>query len=292
MQNIKKYVIYSAMVGAYDEIKQPLVVDYRFDYILFSNEINEERVGVWQIKPISYRNNDNTRICRYVKTHPDKLLPEYDFSIWIDANMQICTSYIYERAIQLLNEGIIISSMWHPARNCIYDEAFAVVNMMVEHEDIVVKWCHQLRKEKFPKHQGLCETGMMYRKHNTFLTNEINEMWWQCIEKHSRRDQLSFNYVLWKLNIPCHYFLGEGKNARNTEHIRLVTHQNITHNHCPINKNEAWLMRYCWKNKKKTNEIAELYYRLYAYPFSKLFVAIMGQIYRIKHVLENYGKYR
>lgn len=286
----KQYVIYTAMVGRYDEIKHPLVLDSRFDYILFSNEIKEDRVGIWQIKPIPYHNDDNTRVCRYVKTHPEYLLPDYEFSIWMDASLQICTSYVYQRAIELLNEGIVISSMWHPTRNCIYDEAFAVVNMMVERENVVVKWCHQLRKERFPRHQGLCETGLIFRKHQTCLVSETNMMWWQCIEKYSRRDQLSFNYVLWKLGIPCHYFFGEGKNARNTEHIQLVLHQNIYHNHCPIDKNEAWLMRYCWKNKEKTDAIAGLYYRLYAYPFPKLWVAIAGQIYRIKYLIENHGK--
>ena len=39
----KKCVIYTAMVGGYDEIMQPLVVDDRFDYILFSNDIKENR---------------------------------------------------------------------------------------------------------------------------------------------------------------------------------------------------------------------------------------------------------
>ncbi|MBR5328436.1 MAG: hypothetical protein IKV31_07870 [Paludibacteraceae bacterium] len=43
----KKYAIYTAMVGGYDEIMQPTVIDDRFDYILFSNDIKEDRVGVW-----------------------------------------------------------------------------------------------------------------------------------------------------------------------------------------------------------------------------------------------------
>ena len=135
----------------------------------------------------------------------------------------------------------------------------------------------------------MLETNVMFRKHHTTLTKEVNKMWWNCIDKFSRRDQLSFNYVLWKLGISCNYFFGVGKNARNTKNMQLVMHQNMRHNHCPINKNEAWLMRYCWKNKEKTNEIAELYYRLYAFPFPKLFIAIAGQIYRIKYLLENHG---
>lgn len=287
----KKYAIYTAMVGGYDEIMQPMVVDDRFDYILFSNDIKEDRVGVWQVRPIAYNNPDNTRICRYVKTHPEELLPGYDASVWMDASMQICTSFVYERAIKLSQSNIPISSMWHPVRKCIYEEAFAVVHGMVEHESVVVRWCHKLRKENYPQHNGLCETGFLYRKH-TNLVKRFNNFWWTCIEKYSRRDQLSFNYVLWKLGIPCHYMFGEGVSARNIEHMRLVMHQNISHNHCPLGKNEAWLMRYCWKQKDNTKEIEELYYKLYQYPFPRITFFLAGQWYRLKFLSEGHGKYR
>lgn len=281
---MNKFVIYTAIVGNYDQIKQPLVVDERFDYIIFSNDIKEEKIGIWQIKPINYYNSDSTRICRYAKTHPEELLLNYDFSVWMDANIQICTQYFYDKVIDLYNQGILVSSLWHPVRKCIYDEAFTVVNMMVEHEDVVVRWCHFLRKEKFPRNIGLCETGVMFRKHNVSLTNETNVMWWNCIKHYSRRDQLSFNYVLWKLDIPCHYLLGEGNNARNTEHLRLVQHKDIIHNHCSIRKNEAWLMRFCWKLPSKTNIISQLYYKLYSYPFPRFWFALLGQLYRLKYL--------
>ena len=129
---MKRYVIYSAIVGGYDEILQPLVVDERFDYVLFSNDIKDSQVGVWQIRPIIYSNPDNTRICRYVKTHPEELLKEYEVSVWTDSNVQILSSYVYERIVELEKQDVAVSSMWHPARKCIYEEAFAVVNMMVE----------------------------------------------------------------------------------------------------------------------------------------------------------------
>lgn len=284
---MKKYVIYSAMVGGYDDILQPLVVDNRFDYILFCNEIKQDRVGVWQIRRIDYYNPDNTRICRYVKTHPHELVQGYDFSIWMDSNVQICTQYVYDHAIDLYNQGVQVASMWHPVRNCIYQEAFAVVNMMVEHEAVVVDWCHKLREANYPRENGLCETAVMYRVHYGCLTREADALWWLIIDNHSRRDQLSFNYVLWKLDIPLTYFFGKGLNARNTEHMRLVTHKDTQHNNRPIKPNEAWLMRYCWKNKNKTKQIENLYYRLYALPFPKIWFALFGQIYRIKYYFEH-----
>lgn len=269
------------MVGAYDDILQPLVIDERFDYILFSNEIREKNIGVWQIRPISYYNNDNTRICRYVKTHPEEFVPRYEASVWMDSNIQILTPYIYDRVEELNNEGVLFSSMWHPVRRDIYEEAFAVVNMMLEHENVVVDWCHRLRKENFPPQSGLCETDVLFRKQNGCLTSETDVLWWQCIERYSRRDQLSFTYALWKKKIPIHYMFGEGFNVRNTEYLKLVMHNDVRHNHCPIGKNEAWLMRHCWKHKEDTKRIEKLYYKLYASPFPRFWVALAGQWFRL-----------
>ena len=272
-------MIYSAIVGGYDEIMQPSVVDERFDYVLFSNDIKDSQIGVWKIRPIGYSNPDNTRVCRYVKTHPEELLKEYEVSVWTDSNVQVLSNYVYERIAELDKQDVVVSSMWHPARQCIYEEAFAVMNMMVEHERVVVDWCHFLRKERYPQNNGLCETNVMFRKHNE-VVRQIDELWWHCIENYSRRDQLSFNYVLWKIGVPCHYFFGEGRNVRNTEHLRLVTHKDIKHNHCSIGKNEAWLMRHCWKNKSETEKVAGIYYRLYKWPFPHFWVALAGQYYR------------
>ena len=278
---MKRYVIYSALVGGYDEILQPLVVDERFDYVLFSNDIVGSQVGVWQIKPITYTNSDNTRVCRYVKTHPEDLLKDYEVSVWMDANVQLLTNELYERIVELDRQGVVISSMWHPVRKCIYEEAFAVMNMMVEHERVVVDWCHFLRKENYPKDHGLCETNVVYRKHGDSLIRRVDDSWWRCIDQHSRRDQLSFNYVLWKLGVPTHYFFGEGRNARNTEHMQLVEHKDNKRNHCPIGKNEAWLMRHCWKYMAETEMVAAVYYRLYAWPFPRFWIALAGQYYRV-----------
>lgn len=47
---MKKFVIYSVLVGNYDDVLQPAVIDDRFDYILFSNDINENNMGVGILK--------------------------------------------------------------------------------------------------------------------------------------------------------------------------------------------------------------------------------------------------
>lgn len=47
---------------------------------------------------------------------------------------------------------------------------------------------------------GPVMTNMIFRKH-TKIINDFNELWWNEIKNGSRRDQLSFNYVLSKSKI-------------------------------------------------------------------------------------------
>ena len=283
----KKYAIYTAMVGGYDEIMQPVVVDDRFDYILFSNDIKEDRVGVWQVRPIVYTNPDNTRICRYVKTHPEELLPGYDASVWMDSNIHIMTSAVYERIVELYESGSLIASMNHPLRDCIYDEAFEVMYIRYEREKVVVDWCHKLRKENYPKHNGLYETNVMFRKHNTSLISETNVMWWDCIEKFSKRDQLSFNYVLWKLGVKCEYFLGEHQCVHNSTHFSYIEHQNIGKKIYTYS-NDEWLLKYAYKKPYKKAIVKQRYEWCYARCFPNIWIAIYGQYYRLKEILRRY----
>ena len=102
-----KFVIYTVMVGDYGSIHQPIAVDDRFDYILFSNDINQSNVGIWQVRSIpEVVKNDNKRLSRYPKTHPETLLSEYDASLYIDANIQIADSWVYKRIIECFEKKI------------------------------------------------------------------------------------------------------------------------------------------------------------------------------------------
>lgn len=282
---MKDYVIYSALVGAYDMIPQPEVVDERFDFVLFTNEVDEAKVGVWEVRPIDYKNRDTTRVARYIKTHPESLLPEYNVSVWMDMNVLIKTDYLYNRVVQLNAEGALVSSMWHPGNDCIYEEAFSVMHMRVERESVVLDWCPRLVKEGYPRHNGLCETNVLFRQHKKSEVAGFDAFWWDCICAHSRRDQLSFNYALWKKGIPCHYMMGEKTCAKNSEHFEVIKHKDGKHNFCDLAQNEGWLMRYCWKKPSEVDKVKSIYYKLYKLPFPKMVAFIIGQFFRVKYLI-------
>lgn len=279
---MKDFVIFTAIIGNYDDIVQPIIVDDKFDFILFSNEISENQVGVWQIRNIPYQNEDKTRIARWVKTHPEELLPEYECSIWIDANIQISSSYIYSKSINLHRSSILISSMKHPVRDCIYDEATEVLTLGLDHEKTIVKWLHQLRCEGFPIHHGLYETGIMFRKHTNVQIKQFDKKWWECILFNSKRDQLSFSYTLYKIGLKCGYFLPDGEDVRHSGRFNYIYHDTPSK---IIPPNEIEDPLFTLFNKKHSQGIYKrpvfLYRKVATSHFPKLLFYLFCQYYRI-----------
>ena len=92
---MNKKVIYTCLVGNYDVLRQPLAIDESYDYVCFSNDIKEDRVGVWQIRPIPFVHEDKARLSRYVKILPHRALEDYEWSLWMDANIQITDKEFY-----------------------------------------------------------------------------------------------------------------------------------------------------------------------------------------------------
>ena len=50
-----------------------------------------------------------------------------------------------------------------------------------------------------PENYGLVQTNIMVRKHNDQYCKDLMEKWWSELKDYSHRDQLSFNYALWKV---------------------------------------------------------------------------------------------
>lgn len=278
--NVKKFVVYSAIVGRYDTVLQPSVVDERFDYVLFSNHLPEGENGVWQVRRIDYTNPVQPKIARYVKTNPERLLPEYEASLWLDANIQIIGREIYNRFIELFENGVLIASVKHMAYDCVYEEMFSVLDFRYESEEIVVKWGHKLRKRGFPKHAGLFETGLMYRRHSSAPVKEFDSIWWKYIESYSKRDQLSFTVALQDEKLSCDLFLPEGKTVRDSAGFCFVKHKDESVKFDAKEK-PAWLMHHYYKHNEDRKKVAGLYYWIYGRNWPMLWAKCIGQYYRV-----------
>ena len=56
------------------------------------------------------------------------------------------------------------------------------------------------KKEKFPENAGMIDSHIVIRNFGDPRVRTMSCEWFHQINIGSRRDQLSFNYVIWKLN--------------------------------------------------------------------------------------------
>lgn len=225
----KNKVVYSCVTGNYDSIPLYRYLNPDWDYVLFTD--NEEilkfkNYGGWKVRKISHFENDNTKTNRWYKLHPNILFPEYDESIYIDANIFInAKDFFDEIEEKSVNHTILIPR--HPFLDCIYKEIDRVLVEVCGIEkradpEPVKKMKEFLEKENFPKNYGLNENNIIYRRHNDEKVIKIMDEWWFFLENYSSRDQCSLSYVLWKNNIkPEDIYL---TNVRNMKGMELITH--------------------------------------------------------------------
>lgn len=196
-KNLKK-AVYTAIVGNSDII--PVLhnfVNPDWEYICFTDNktlLGSRSFGHWQIRPLEYNKLDNTKNARWHKTHPHVLFRDYEETLWLDANINILTPYIFD---VIRNSGAEMLVPTHYCRKSIYDEAAVVCALSIDLPENITRITDFLKAAGMPDDFGLNETNIIYRKNST-QNKVLMEDWWFMIENYSKRDQLSFSYVLWK----------------------------------------------------------------------------------------------
>lgn len=194
-------VVYTCIAGDYDGLMQQVYVAEDYDYICFTDNeslLEKGQIGHWQIKPLVISNLDTTRINRYHKLNPHKVLPEYKESLYIDANIVILTPFIFD-LIEARNQDLLLPR--HFSDHCPYKHAKWILRDKVDYADKVNGFVELMKNNKFPYNYGMTENNIIYRKHNKPEIIAIMEEWWSYVRDYCKRDQLSFSYVLWKNNI-------------------------------------------------------------------------------------------
>jgi GT2 family glycosyltransferase len=194
----KRVAVYTALTGGYEEsiIHERLAPEV--DYIFFSDAPADDR-GFWDIRPIPYKSERAVRRARHVKTNPHAYLSGYDIAVWIDANVIIRGDILKYVQLAIDDPDTPIFGIAHPHRNCIYEEAKAVVAAKKDDAGIVERQIARYRSEGYPTRQGLIETNLLVVNLTHPLSRRIFDEWWQEIDLGSHRDQLSLNFVLWKV---------------------------------------------------------------------------------------------
>ena len=117
---MNRKVIYTCLTCDYDRLQQPATVDPSYDYICFTE--TEGQDGVWQLRKIPFDSPDPVSRSRYPKILAHKVLPEYEYSVYMDANICIVSPEFYRIADRLITDEISFAQVEHPDRDCVFDE--------------------------------------------------------------------------------------------------------------------------------------------------------------------------
>ncbi|MEL7666007.1 MAG: ATP-grasp fold amidoligase family protein [Candidatus Shapirobacteria bacterium] len=213
-----KVVIYTANSENYDKLINHTYLSKDFNYVCFTDK-KIKNPGVWEIRPIKKTKLDSVRTSKYYKLFPHEVLPNYKYSVWIDTNVDVTSNILEKRVNELIKKKIKIAIPPHFERNCIYQEAKACIVFQKDNPDIILKQINFLKKEKYPKNNGLFENNLIFRDHNDSKIIKVMEDWWWMISNFSRRDQLSLNYVLWKNKTKCEKLFSQNARFMNDDFI-------------------------------------------------------------------------
>ena len=141
---------------------------------------------------------------RLIKTNPSEYVPHhYTMSIYVDGNLQFKNDSSYNKMMILVNElkndnDIALYCFTHPKRRGVLEEARVCLTTKLISSENLNKMCHLYHVNSFKDDIGLTETNCLIRKHGPLV--RFHEDWNKCITI-CRRDQLSFDYLLFKHKI-------------------------------------------------------------------------------------------
>lgn len=214
-------VVYTAITGNYDILKDPLFIEKDLAYVCFTNN-QHIKSDVWDVKYIENEGMDDIHLARYIKMNPHLFFPDYDMSIWVDGKFQILDD-LRKYAVQYRKDSGIVCFP-HPERSCICDElAACVLWTNGVNRDMIIQVADYL-KNGLPINYGLYDTGCMLRFHNDDSVKDLMIEWQKEIARYSFRDQLSFPYICWKKGYEpdiCDLDIARNQWIRYTGHLSL-----------------------------------------------------------------------
>ena len=233
-----KIVIYTAIFGGKDNLIEPKFIPKGCDFVCFTD--GDFKSGVWDVRKVEPNSNDPVRSAKIYKILPHKYLAEYENSIWIDGNLLVRgdVNELVKKYLENVNLAVFSHSehkkrwkklFWvkdkRDCRSCIYDEAEYLLKIgeqgkYKDNTDLIKKQVERYREKGYPKDNGLLVGMVILRKHNKQDVAKTMEDWWKEISSGSRRDQLSFNYVVWKNKLKFVYLKGDSRRNKYFLHIQ------------------------------------------------------------------------
>jgi len=199
-----KTVVYSTLFGQYEPLQEIAIPRHdAADFILFTDAPGL-RSRTWEVVHTGRLSSDPARDARRIKILAHEYLADHEISIYHDARIRLKAPPAAFPADFLPEPHSLFGCVKHPDRDCIYEEADVVASSRMDDPTKVHRQMARYRDEGYPAHNGLIAGGFLVRRHNDPQVVSAMKAWWQEVTNGSYRDQLSFNYIAWKLRFAFH----------------------------------------------------------------------------------------
>ena len=209
-------IVYTSIFGKYDNIISQSLQD-NWDWKCFNEE---NSISLY---------SDNNRNAKRFKVLPHRYLQDYEYSIFIDGNMTVVGNIDELVEKYLTDSNVAVFSHENnklDSRKCVYDEAQTIFDLGEKNMKLTPERGELNYKDNptvikaqmdmysmlgYPRNNGLLTGMVIVRRHNEKDCIDVMEDWWTEIKYNSKRDQLSFNYVVWKNDLKFNYIDGDSR---------------------------------------------------------------------------------
>lgn len=220
----KTICVYSCISGNYDTVNELTFKEEKIDYYLFTNNKNLTS-KTWKVIYVNDPEISDIYLARKIKIlgYPE-ITDKYDLTICIDGSIIIKNSIIDFLKKECKLDKYSMVGFKHSQRDCAYEEAIACVKFHKDSSKNVERIIKNFKKNKYPQHNGLIESGILVRKNNDSKVKETMKLWYKLLCEYSPRDQLSFNYAAYQTKLEIKYL---NMNIFNNHTFQCLLHSSL-----------------------------------------------------------------
>lgn len=144
---------------------------------------------------------DPARASRRAKLRPHLWFPHAEWSLWLDNKSRLKRDPGEVLAAARAEAAADFYAFPHFRRTCVYDELQTCWENGLDAYAVLKERERTYRAEGMPRQAGLIEGHFLLRRHNAPELVRFGERWFEHVLRFSRRDQISFPYLAWKLGL-------------------------------------------------------------------------------------------
>ena len=206
IKDTDRIAIYTCITNGYDQLNEPLCIENNCDYFFITDMTDTEQLSASSIykkinidEVVPKRLTSSKDKNRYCKSHGYKIFSDYDYSIYLDGNIQIVKPIM--PLLEMLSEVGVAFHM-HPHTYDPYEEAFSLsIRSRITKQEAgkTMRW---FWNKGMPRFYGMVECSVILCNNRSSVANELLDKWFCNYDRgDAKRDQIYMSFTFWEMGI-------------------------------------------------------------------------------------------